>query len=144
AFKSVILIRYLTGMSDVRGIMPRVSRVLPHLSVEEVQQKIKNGRSLVIKEVNGSKVLSRQQLEICLFSYLATEFKTGDACVVGSESYADFREQLLSLTECEPLLEDYCRQLNFPDNGAEFVEYLREQLTKVANEVDTLSADGKQ
>lgn len=29
-------------MSDVRGIMPRVSRVLPHLSVEEVQQKIKN------------------------------------------------------------------------------------------------------
>ena len=28
-------------MSDGRGIMPRVSRVLPHLSVEEVQQKIK-------------------------------------------------------------------------------------------------------
>lgn len=28
-------------MSDVREIMPRVSRVLPHLSVEEVQQKIK-------------------------------------------------------------------------------------------------------
>ncbi len=42
AFKSVILIRYWTRMSDVRGIMPRVSRVLPHLSVEEVQQKIKN------------------------------------------------------------------------------------------------------
>lgn len=103
-----------------------------------------NWRSLVIKEVNGSKVLSRQQLEICLFSYLATEFKTGDACVVGSESYADFREQLLSKSECEPLLEDYCRQLNLPDNGAGFVEYLRKQLTKVANEVDAFCADGKQ
>jgi site-specific recombinase XerD len=30
AFKSVILVRYLTGMSDVRENMPRVSRVLPH------------------------------------------------------------------------------------------------------------------
>ena len=32
-------------MSDVREIMPRVSRVLPHLSVEEVQQKIKNANN---------------------------------------------------------------------------------------------------
>ncbi|MDJ0575454.1 MAG: hypothetical protein QNJ65_09855 [Xenococcaceae cyanobacterium MO_234.B1] len=32
-------------MSDVRGIMPKVSRVLPHLSVEEVQQKIKTANN---------------------------------------------------------------------------------------------------
>ena len=33
------------GMSDVREIMPRVSQVLPHLSVEEVQQKIKTANN---------------------------------------------------------------------------------------------------
>ena len=32
-------------MSDVREIMPRVSRVLAHLSLEEVQQKIKTATS---------------------------------------------------------------------------------------------------
>ena len=69
-----------------------------------------------------ARVLSRQQLEICLFSYLATEFKTGDACVVGSESYADFREQLLTTTECEPIMEDYCRQLNFPGLAVKFAK----------------------
>ena len=57
---------------------------------------LSNWRALVVEEIDGTKVLVRQQLEIRIFSNLATEFKTGDACVVGSESYADFREQLLS------------------------------------------------
>lgn len=69
-----------------------------------------NWRNLVVLEVDGTELLVRRQLEICVFSYLATEFKTGDACVVGSESYADFREQLLRSEECEPLISEYCRQ----------------------------------
>ncbi|MDV2997572.1 MAG: Tn3 family transposase TnXo19 [Chroococcidiopsis sp. SAG 2025] len=103
-----------------------------------------NWRTLVVKEVEGTKVLVRQQLEICVFSYLANEFKTGDACVIGSESYADFREQLLTLSECEPMIESYCNQLRFPSNPENFVEYLRSCLTHVATEVDVLCADGKQ
>lgn len=82
--------------------------------------------------------------EICIFSYLATEFKTEDACVVGSESYADFCEQLLTHSECEPLISEYCRQMGFPDNSNDFVEYLRRELTRVASEVDEISSDGKQ
>ncbi|WP_449415980.1 Tn3 family transposase [Phormidium nigroviride] len=104
----------------------------------------KNWRSLVIKEVEGTQVLVRQQLEICVFSYLANELKTGDACVVGSESYADFREQLLTLPECEPLVEEYCSQLGFPANPEAFVEYLRSCLALLATQVDVICADGKQ
>ncbi len=103
-----------------------------------------NWRTLVVKEIAGTKVLVRQHLEICVFSYLATEFKTGDACVVGSESYADFREQLLTLSECEPIIEEYCHQLLFPSNPEDFVEYLRSCLIQVATEVDRICADGKQ
>jgi hypothetical protein len=91
-----------------------------------------NWRNLVVLEVDGTELLVRRQLEICVFSYLATEFKTGDACVVGSESYADFREQLLTHEECEPLISEYCRQLGFPDNASDFVEHLRVLLTQVA------------
>jgi len=103
-----------------------------------------NWRSLVVKEVDGTEILVRQQLEVCIFSALATEFKTGDACVVGSESYADFRAQLLTPSECKPLIEEYCRQLGFPANPEDFVEYLRAELTRVAESVDRICSDGKQ
>lgn len=103
-----------------------------------------NWRALVVEEIDGIEVLVRQQLEICIFSNLATEFKTGDACVVGSESYADFREQLLSHVECEPLIEEYCCLIGFPANPTDFVEHLRSCLTQVACVVDNICAVDKQ
>lgn len=69
-------------------------------------------RKLVIQEVDGQEVLVRRQLEVCIFSYLATELKTGDACVVGSENYADFREQLLPWSECESQIAEYCMEVD--------------------------------
>jgi TnpA family transposase len=101
-------------------------------------------RSLVFTHQNDTEVLVRQQLEICILSYLATELKAGDACVVGSEGYADFREQLLTLSECELLFERYCSQLGFPNNPVDFVEHLRTTLARVAQEVDKICSDGKQ
>ena len=101
-------------------------------------------QKLVIQEVDGKKVLVRRQLEICVFSYLATELKTGDVCVVGSENYADFREQLLSWSECEPLLWEYCAELGIPDTAEKFVKYLQTQLTNLARDVDTICQQGDQ
>jgi TnpA family transposase len=101
-------------------------------------------RKLVIVEVDGEKLLVRRQLEICIFSYLATELKTGDACVVGSENYADFRQQLLPWSECEPNIAEYCASLGIPDTPEQFVEHLQTQLTKVAREVDTICQQGDQ
>ena len=74
----------------------------------------------------------RQQLEICIFSYLATELKTGDACVVGSEHYADFREQLLPWSECESLVAQYCQDLGFSHTPEHFIADLKTKLTEVA------------
>jgi TnpA family transposase len=103
-----------------------------------------NWRALVVEKVSEVEILVRQQLEICVFSYLSLEFKTGDACVVGSESYADFREQLLSEAECEPLISEYCRLIGFPDNADDFVEHLRQELTTFADRVDKLCDVDKQ
>lgn len=80
--------------------------------------------------------LARQPLEVCLFTYLALDLKTGDACVLGSESYADFREQLLSWHECEPQLAQYCTELSLPAQAHQFVAALRTQLTETARQVD--------
>ena len=101
-------------------------------------------RKLVIQVCDGKEVLVRRQLEICIFSYLATELKTGDACVVGSENYADFRQQLLTWSECEPQIAEYCAELGIPDAPEEFVKHLQNQLTKVAREVDIICQQGDQ
>lgn len=104
----------------------------------------KHWRSLIFTEIKGNQVLVRQQLEICIFSYLAEDFKTGDACVVGSQSYADFRDQLLSEAECQPLIQEYCSLIGFPSNPEDFVEYLRRELTQVSLTVDKICAVDKQ
>jgi TnpA family transposase len=101
-------------------------------------------RKLVVTEHRGQSVLSRRQLEICLFSYLADDFKSGDACVAGSENFSDFREQLLSWEACQPLLDQYCQELGFPNTGESFVEELKKQLIQVSKEVDLSSKDGSQ
>ncbi|MDA1775092.1 Tn3 family transposase [Bacillus cereus] len=85
----------------------------------------------------GSNLLYRKRLEICIFSYLASELKTGDMGVQGSEKYADYRKQLLSWEECEPLVKEYCKELNFPSSPTQFVKQLKQNLTSVANTVDS-------
>lgn len=70
--------------------------------------------------------------------------KTGDACVVGSENYVDFREQLLSWSECEPQIEQYCQELGIPTTADELVKHLQTMLTQVAVEVDQTCKDGTQ
>jgi len=58
--------------------------------------------------------LNRRLLEVCLFSCLADELRSGDVAIRGSDAYADYREQLLSREAGEPLPADYCRDLGFP------------------------------
>lgn len=101
-------------------------------------------QKLVIQVCDGKEMLVRSQLEICIFSYLATELKTGDACILGSENYADFREQLLTWSECEPSLAEYCNELGIPNTAEEFVQHLQTQLTNVARNADLICQQGDQ
>lgn len=101
-------------------------------------------KALVYDRQGDQEVLVRRHLEICLFSYLATELKTGDACVPGSEQYADFRDQLLPWEECQPLLEQYCQELGLPSTPSGFIKHLKNQLTQLAAEVDQICKDDPQ
>jgi len=40
---------------------------------------------------DGELVLHRRHFEVCVFTYLAAELKSGDVSVAGSEEYADYR-----------------------------------------------------
>ena len=93
-------------------------------------------QKLVLEMQKNQTKMVRRHFEVCVFSYLAAELKSGDICVTGSEAYADYREQLLSWEDCEPLLTPYCQQLGFSLDSDGFVENLKSWLTNTAAEVD--------
>ena len=95
----------------------------------------------MLGEKDGSAVLHRRHLEVCVFSYVAEELRTGDLCVEGSEKYADYRQQLLSWEECEPLVEQHCLELGLAPTAEGFVAQLRAMLSKTADEVDRAYPD---
>lgn len=99
-------------------------------------------RKLIMTFKGDEPMYLRRPFEICIFSYLANELKTGDICVEGSESFADYREQLLSWEQCQESLKSYCEELNFPLEAEEFAASLKTQLSQLSQEVDELCQQG--
>ncbi|BAY14067.1 Tn3 family transposase [Calothrix sp. NIES-2098] len=93
-------------------------------------------RKLVVVKRGEKTKLVRRHFEACIFYYLAAELRSGDICVVGSEDYADYREQLLPWSECLPLVDQYCENLGFPNTASFFTLTLKSWLTDTAAAVD--------
>ena len=78
----------------------------------------------------------RRALEVCVFVHLADALGTGDLFVAGSETFADYRAQLLPWAECEARLPAYCAALGFPARGKDLAAALKAELTTLAAAVD--------
>ncbi|WP_143874143.1 hypothetical protein [Nostoc sp. 'Peltigera malacea cyanobiont' DB3992] len=98
---------------------------------------------LFVEQGNKTKIV-RRHLEVCVFSCLMAELRSGDICVKGSENYADHQEQLLLWSECLPLIEQYCADLAFANNAACFVKQLKSWLTETAAVMDAGYPDNRQ
>ena len=53
--------------------------------------------------------VNRRHFEVCVFSQLMLELKAGDLCIVGSDTFADYREQLVSWDTYRERVADYGR-----------------------------------
>jgi TnpA family transposase len=93
-------------------------------------------QALIRERVNGQTLYNKHHLEICIFSYIADGLRSGDLYVEGSETYADFRTQLLSWPECQPQLAPYCQAVELPASAHEFVADLRHRFIDLAQRVD--------
>ena len=80
--------------------------------------------------------LDRRALEVCVFVHLADALQTGDLFIVGAETFADYRAQLLPWAECEPRLAGYCAALGIPEQGEDFAAALKAELVALAAAVD--------
>ncbi len=90
----------------------------------------------VIRDRRRPGRLVRRHLEICVFFCLADELVRGDVAAVGSEAYANWRSQLLSWEQCEPLVAGYCAEVGLAATASEFRRELASALGALATSVD--------
>jgi hypothetical protein len=81
--------------------------------------------------------VDRRYFEICLFSCVMLELKSGDLFIEGSDKFDDYRKQLISWEEYRESVETYCQQVGLPTKEAEFVSNLKERLTSTIISVDS-------
>ena len=93
-------------------------------------------RKLVQRSHGHGNPTNRRYLEICVFTHLAGDLRSGDICIAGSETFADYRTQLMPWTECQAHLPDYCRRVGIADNADAFVQDLKLLLESTADQVD--------
>jgi TnpA family transposase len=86
-------------------------------------------------------MVARKHFEAMVFTYLAEELRTGDVAVVGAGAYADWRANLLTWQQCQPLLNKFCADVGLPNTAAGFVERLRNAHLDAAAELDAGYAD---
>ena len=81
--------------------------------------------------------LNRRQFEICVFSQLMGELKSGDMCIKGSDKFADYRSQLIPWEEYHNTVAIYGEQVGLPTNATAFTTHTREWLATLATTTDT-------
>ena len=85
--------------------------------------------------------VDRRHFEVCLFSQVVAELKSGDLCIAGSDQFADYRNQLVSWREYERDVAGYGAQVGLPVESGAFVAHLKEHLTRIADETDACFTD---
>lgn len=101
-------------------------------------------KKLIMKTKKKKQVFHHRYLEICIFSYVANELRTKDLFIVGGDSYADHRIELMPWVECKKIINEYCEKTNIAKNGGDCVKQLREKMAARIQEVDDAYPDIKE
>ncbi|WP_205717956.1 Tn3 family transposase [Actinomadura soli] len=91
----------------------------------------------ILRDKGRPGMLVRRHLEVCVFSYLVSELRSGDMAVEGSDSYANLHDQLLSWEECAPLVAKFCAQAGIPAEPKRLTAFFKNKLTTISKGVDT-------
>ncbi len=67
--------------------------------------------------------IHRKHFEVCVFSQVMWELKSGDLFIEGSEAFADYRQQQISWSEYEATVAEYGELVNLPVEGKAFNQF---------------------
>jgi TnpA family transposase len=94
-------------------------------------------KTLCSKEFPSRESVDRRHFEVCVFSHIVHELKSGDLCIRGSDRYSDYSEQLVSWPEYEAAAATYCKQAGLDVDAGRAINKLLLQLSALAKTVDS-------
>lgn len=141
-FKMARAFRFEAATQD-RRLVDALALVLPNehrksdwlKDVVDLSFASERWRTLVIRD-DPLRPTNRRFLEVCVFSYLSRDLRSGDIFIEGSESFADDRKQLLPWCECEKQLAVYCDRVGIDATPQACCDTLRQLLADTASDID--------
>jgi hypothetical protein len=80
--------------------------------------------------------VNRRHLEVCVFTQLTWDLKSGDASIDGSAEYADYRKQLVTWDEYARMVPTYAEQVSLPADATSFIAQLKTWLESISGSTD--------
>ncbi len=87
--------------------------------------------------------VDRRYFELCVFSQVEAELKSGDLCIPGSDQFSDYRMELIPEDEYKRGLALYGEQAGIPVEPAVFIRQLRQKLEDAAKVADDSFPDNE-
>lgn len=88
--------------------------------------------------------IQKNYFELCLFTTIAQELKSGDLVVESSDKYSDFRDQLISWEEYELQIDQYGKEVGINTNIPDLIADLKSKLSDAAWRADDQFPDNDQ
>ncbi len=101
-------------------------------------------QKMVILHDKHTTQVNRRYFELCVFTQVAQDLKSGDLYVVSSDHYADFRDQLVSWEEYKSQLAEYGRLVEIETDPPELIAELKQKLNHIASVTDKAFPDNDQ
>ena len=84
----------------------------------------------------SSEAIHVQYFELCVMLQIAEELGNGDLYVKGADEYANYRDDILSARNCQPLMLPFCEASNIPRNKKQAVAQLKKRLINKIHQVN--------
>jgi TnpA family transposase len=123
----------ICSVEKKRGEEPSLLPLVDLSWMSDVWWRIVSGQS---KRTPLPERVDRRHFEICVFSQILWDLKTGDLSIEGSDLYANIWAQGISWEEYTQQVNDYGAMLGVPVDGPGFVNHMRTWLDEIAREVD--------
>uniref|UniRef100_UPI001683BDBE Tn3 family transposase n=1 Tax=Oscillatoria sp. FACHB-1407 TaxID=2692847 RepID=UPI001683BDBE len=138
-----VAIQFLRDHQDTRSAtlstvleQPDENSPAPKLDLDWIPQ---NWWALVTGQrsrTNYPREIHRRHFEVCVFSQIMLELKSGDLYVEGSHEFADYYRQLLDWKICQKSLKEYGLQVNLPTETTALIEHTQHWLSQTAQDTD--------
>lgn len=85
--------------------------------------------------------VNKHNFELCVFDRIAEELSTGDLFIPHSETFDDYREQMISWEQYEEKLPGYCSEMGLVAGDTAFTEALKVQMKEACVLADSVFPD---